>query len=113
MTTFTAGGQAAGFIAKPELDRLITVAIGRLDLQHAAGAGLNDRYRYGIAAFVKYLCHPDLAAEYSNRHRNIPVILLLGGSQKLRCRHECQRNASAYPQSIQFIRCLTHNSQSC
>jgi hypothetical protein len=63
MPTFAASGQTSGFIAEAKLNRFVVIAIGRADLQHAAWAGFDHCHRNDGARLVKYLCHPDLAAE--------------------------------------------------
>ena len=67
MTTLAAAGQTAGLIEKAELHRFVAIALGRANLQHVAGAGLDHRHRHDVARFVVNLRHPDLAAENPGR----------------------------------------------
>jgi hypothetical protein len=70
MTTFAAASQAPGLVLKTELDRFVSVAIRGANLQHCAGADLEDGHRNRLSRLGKYLRHPDLAAEYSLSHRS-------------------------------------------
>jgi hypothetical protein len=55
-------------LAEAELHGVVAVAIGGAHLQHVARTGLDHRDRDRFPGFVKYLCHPDLAAEQSDSH---------------------------------------------
>src|SRR5687768_7133296 len=77
MTTLTAKGQAAGLIEKAELNRFVTIALQRANLENATRAGLNDRDGNGVASLVINLCHPDLSAEYTLGHRNVSYGLVV------------------------------------
>jgi hypothetical protein len=63
MTTFAATGQAPGLVEIAQLRRLVSVALLGAQLKNLAGTGLNNRDGNDSAALVKYLRHPDLAAE--------------------------------------------------
>jgi hypothetical protein len=63
MTTFTAAGEPAGLVEIAQLHGFISVALLGAQLQDLTRTGLEDRNRDDIALIVKYLRHPDLAAE--------------------------------------------------
>ena len=63
MTTFAAAGQPARLVEEAELHRLVSVALHGAQLEHVARAGLDHGDRHRVAALVKNLRHPDLAAE--------------------------------------------------
>lgn len=55
-------------VVKAQLDRFVTIAILRPQLQYMAGPGLDNRYRNGFTGYIVDLSHPDLLAEYSLNH---------------------------------------------
>ena len=69
VTAGAATGQTAGLVLKPNLDGFVPVALDGAELQYGAGSGFDYRHRHYVAAFVKNLRHPDLAAKQSNSHR--------------------------------------------
>src|SRR5262249_30986459 len=82
MTTFTAAGEASGLVEKAELHCVVAVALLAADLEHVTRARLHDRDGDAIPRFVINLRHPDLAAEYSLGHRDIPVVSLRRGTAR-------------------------------
>src|SRR6185369_16117586 len=70
MTADTSSRQTARLIGEAQLNGFITISFDGADLQNVARAGLDDRHRDHLPRFVVELRHPDLAAEYSNRHRS-------------------------------------------
>src|SRR5205809_7077116 len=72
MTTFAATSEPPRLIEKAQLHGLVTVVLCRADLEHVTRAGLHNRHGDAKPRFVINLRHPDLAAEYSLRHRRSP-----------------------------------------
>src|SRR4051812_44019267 len=72
MTTFAAAGEPPGLIEKAELHGLVAVVLLGADLEHMTRAGLHNGDGDAQSRFVINLRHPDLAAEYSLRHRCSP-----------------------------------------
>ena len=72
LTPVTAIGQAARLVGKAELHRFVAVPLLGADQKYVARARFDHRHRDHLARFVVNLRHPDLAAEYSDRHRNVP-----------------------------------------
>jgi hypothetical protein len=60
-------------VQETKLHGLVAVGFVIANLQDVAGTCFNDRDRHGLASIVKNLCHPDLPAEYPNRHRPVLV----------------------------------------
>src|SRR4029079_8797076 len=76
MTTFAATGQPPRLIETAKLDSFVAIALLRSHLEHVTRAGLHNGDGDAQPRFVIDLRHPDLAAEYSLSHRDIPVIFV-------------------------------------
>jgi len=63
VTALAATGQATRLIQESDLDRFITIAVGRLQLEDVARTRLDHGNRDYAPQGVKNLRHPDLAAE--------------------------------------------------
>jgi hypothetical protein len=73
--------QPPRLVSKPQLNRIIPVAIHGFDLENMTRSGLNYRNRHHPSIGLKYLRHSDLAAEYTFSHGQIPSSLALRDSQ--------------------------------
>src|SRR5690606_18724009 len=69
MATLATSSQTTRLIKEPQLNCFVAVSIQISHLQHTARPGRNDRDRNSSAVFAINLCHPDLTAKYSARHR--------------------------------------------
>src|SRR5262245_44428421 len=98
MTTFTATGQAARLIGKPKLNRVIAIVLLGPHLKHVTRARLNNGDGDAQPRLVINLRHPDLAAEYSLGHRNIPSGLVAP--------RDSETSLSHYPRCFQSIKPL-------
>ena len=63
VAALAAAGKTTRLVAEADLHGFIAVAVGGADLQDAAWTGLDHGDRDHFPGFVKYLRHPDLAAE--------------------------------------------------
>ena len=72
MTTFATARQSPRLVEKAELHRLIAVVLFGANLEHVTRARLHDGHGDASPVLVIDLRHPDLAAEYSLSHRDIP-----------------------------------------
>src|SRR5205823_2250659 len=80
------------FVRESQLDGFVPISFDGADLQHVARTGLNDRHRNDLPSIVEELRHPDLAAEYTNCHRSVPVVS---------CRTGARGSAPTYPFDFQ------------
>jgi hypothetical protein len=63
VTASTAAGKTTWLIQIPQLNRFVTIALLRFQLQDVARTGLDHRHRDDLPSRIIDLCHPDLTAE--------------------------------------------------
>jgi len=63
VTTFAAAGQSSRLIREAHLHGLVPIALRGTELEYVARTCLDNRDGNHVPDFVKYLRHPDLAAE--------------------------------------------------
>ena len=74
----TAGGKTAGLVQKAQLNCFVPVSILRSELKDMTGTRLNHGDGNNVTRRAEYLSHPDLPAEQSNSHRDLPLYVARG-----------------------------------
>ena len=101
MTALAAGSQTPRLIEKAQLHRFVTIALGRPNLQHVAGASLNHRHRHDVALLVVNLRHSYFATQNSwDACRRRPSLVIL---KLVRAERETRGLAPAYPPNFRGI----------